>query len=146
MSNLSKSNQSTKVWKVQMNFNVSPLTDWSGRARRNEPAALVSGSCVKVWGDFKGDKKERQGSEYHLVDKTATPLSTGYIRFIASGSELRPVRREKEKKRRDDWKWNPGLRVHSAWLLSSLNTDIRLWFSHEILWWWWWTIKNDIAQ
>lgn len=35
--------------------------------------------------------KKKQGGEYHLVDKTATPLSTGYIRFIASGSELRHV-------------------------------------------------------
>lgn len=42
-------------------------------------------------GSFKGDKKKKQGSEYHLVDKTANLLSTGYIRFIASGSELRHV-------------------------------------------------------
>lgn len=39
-------------------------------------------------------KKRSQGSEYNLVDKTATTLSTGYIRFIASGSELRHVRGE----------------------------------------------------
>lgn len=41
--------------------------------------------------------RKRQGSEYHLVDKTATPLSTGYIRFIASGSELRHVWGKKKR-------------------------------------------------
>lgn len=45
-------------------------------------------------GVFKGDKKKSQGSEYHLVDKTATRFP-GYIRFIASGSELRHVWRKK---------------------------------------------------
>lgn len=43
---------------------------------------------------IKKKKKSSQGSEYNLVDKTATTLSTGYIRFIASGSELRHVRGE----------------------------------------------------
>lgn len=43
---------------------------------------------------IKKKKKRSQGSEYNLVDKTATTLSTGYIRFIASGSELRHVRGE----------------------------------------------------
>lgn len=105
-----------------MNFNLSPSTDWNNREMKSKPARNVSGVCEEVRGSFKGDKKKKssQGSEYNLVDKTATTLSTGYIRFIASGSELRHVRGEGK----DDWKWNPRLRPHSARLLSSLNTDI----------------------
>lgn len=64
---------------------------------KSKPARNVSGVCEEVRGSFKGDKKKKkssQGSEYNLVDKTATTLSTGYIRFIASGSELRHVRGE----------------------------------------------------
>lgn len=63
---------------------------------KSKPARNVSGVCEEVRGSFKGDKKKKssQGSEYNLVDKTATTLSTGYIRFIASGSKLRHVRRE----------------------------------------------------
>lgn len=90
---------------------------------KSKPARNVSGVCEEVRGSCKGDKKKKkssQGSEYNLGDKTATALSTGYIRFIASGSELRHVRGEGK----DDWKWNPRLRPHSARLLSSLNTDI----------------------
>lgn len=64
----------------------------------SEPAPYDSDCCVKVREFLKVIKKKWQGSEYHLVDKTATPLSTGYIRFIASGSELRHVWGEKEKK------------------------------------------------